>query len=187
MFGLSVMTSAGAALCRQAAEESKKIVFTRAYCGSQYENDRGDLACRDLAWYSGAAGTIAAVSTALGYLQVFAAFSAVDEGTDPVKTVCLCAQLASDDVDPEYSEDDDVIFAACSDDNSAYISGNAFAVPFSLPIDLSSLVDDVGSMPNNAGVAVVSFTPGEGGADGVLQLALADGTIIDVAANEHGA
>jgi hypothetical protein len=187
MFGLSVMTSNGAALCRQAAEESKKIVFTRAYCGPQYETDRGDLASKDLSWFSGSSGTVSAVSTALGFLQVCAAFAAVDEGTDPVKSVCLCAQLASDDADPEYSEDDDVIFAACSDDNSAYISGNAFAVPFSLPIDLSSLVDDVGSVPNSAGLAVVSFTPGEGGADGVLQLALSDGTIIDVAANEHGA
>lgn len=186
-FGVQILTSQGAQLLRDAAAASKKIVFTRAICGSQWCMDRGALGAKPIDWYDGADGTIAAVSNELGFLQVSAAFSAVDEGADPVKSVCICAQIASDDAEPEYADEDDVIFAACSDDNSGHISGIAFAVDFALPISMSSMVDSVGNVPSNAGLSVVSFTPGEAPADGVLQVKLADGTVIDIAANEHSA
>ena len=184
-FGFSVITSEGAALCRSAVSGSTKIVFTRAYCGSQYDNDRGDLCNKDVSWFDGAEGTIAAVSTELKSLQVVASFSAVDSGTTPVKSCCICAQLIKEGVSPTYSKTDDIVFAACSDDNSGYINGDSFSVSFNLPVEVSSICDAVGTVPNNAGLTFVSFTPGADSADGVLQVQLANGKVIDIAANEH--
>lgn len=178
MFGISVLTSAGAQLLRNAIKNSDKIVFTRAIAGSAYDMDRGDLAAKPLDWYDGASGSIVSVSSALGNAQIFAGFDAVEEGTDPVKSVCICAQIAKDDVDPEYAEDDDVVFAACSDDNSGYISGTAFGVSFDLPVALSGIVDDVGAVPNNAGLSVVGFE------SGTLTVKLADGTALEISASE---
>ena len=186
-FGIQILTSQGAQLLRDAKKASKKIVFTRAVASSNYDMDsRGDLAMKPLSWYDGASGTIAAVSNDLGFLQVSTSFSAVENGVDPVKSVCICAQIAKSEENPEYDPADDVIFAACSDDNSGHISGIAFSVDFALPISMSSMVDSVGNILTNAGISVVSFTPGVSPADGVLQVKLADGKVIDIAANEHG-
>lgn len=187
MFGCQVITSEGAALLRKAAADSEKIVFTRAKAGSERENSRGDLCAKPLAWYGVKNGSISAVSNALGFLQVSASFSATDSGTDPIKSVCICAQIAKDDVEPEYAEADDIIVAAVSNDNAGFISGDAFSVEFDLPVVAGSVVDAVGSIPNASGLSVLSFTAGEAPADGVLQIKLADGKIIDIAANEHSA
>lgn len=50
---------------------------------------------------------------------------------------------------------------------------------------IAGIVDNVGEIPNSAGLSVISFTAGEAPADGVLQIKLADGKVIDIAANEH--
>lgn len=186
MFGLQGITSAGAALMRKAVSDSAKIVFTRARAGSAWEYERGALLAHDASWYGVKTGTVSAVSTDLGSLQVVASFSAGD-GTDPIKSVCVCAQFAKDGVDPEYDEDDDVVVAAICNDNSGFTDADAFSVDLDLPCAASSIVDNVGAIPNNAGLTVISFAAGEAPADGVLQIKLADGKVIDIAANEHSA
>ena len=178
MFGISVLTSEGAQLLRNAVKNSDKIVFTRAIAGSAYDMDRGDLAAKPIEWYDGASGEIAAVSSALGNAQICASFAAVEDGTAPVKSVCICAQIAKDGDSPEYANADDVVFAACSDDNSGYISGNAFGVSFDLPVALTGIVDDVGAVPNNAGLNVVGFE------SGTLTVKLSDGTTLEISASE---
>lgn len=145
MFGMMVISNAGAALVRKAASGSKKLVFTRAKSGSQWDDSRADLANKPANWYDGIEGTISGVSAGSDGLKVVASFTAADSGDLPVKSVCICAQLKKDGVDPEYDEADDVIFAAWCDDNSAYVSGDAISIKFDLPIALSSLVDDSGS------------------------------------------
>lgn len=184
MFGLQGITSAGAALMRKAATDSDKIVFTRARAGSGWEYERGALFAHDAEWYGVKTGTVSAVSTDLGFLQIAVAFSAGD-GTEPIKSVCICAQIAKDGVEPEYDEDDDVVVAAICNDNAGFTDADAFSIVLDLPCAASSIVDNVGSVPNDAGLAVLSFTAGEAPADGVLQIKLADGKIIDIAANEH--
>lgn len=154
-FGIEVLTSAGAQLLRQAKAASKKIVITRAKCGSQWDMDRGDLCGKPLEFYDGAAGSIDSVSMAKGYLQVVASFEAVDSGTDPVKSVCICAQIQKNGVSPTYDPADDVPFAACSDDNSGHISGIGFSVDFGLPIsDGASIVQSGSAEVYKGGVTV---------------------------------
>ena len=97
----------------------------------------------------------------------------------------LTDYIAKDGVDPEYDEDDDVVVAAICNDNAGFTDADAFAVDLDLPCAASSIVDNVGAIPNNAGFSVVSFTAGEAPADGVLQIKLADGKVLDIAANEH--
>lgn len=185
IFSNLVLTSEGAALLRKAVNDSAKITFTRAVAGSHYDMDsRGDLAAKPLSWYDGADGEVIGVSHATGHLAVSVAFDAED-GTDPVKAVAVCAQIAIDDPDPEYDPDDDIVFAAMCDDNSGITSADAFAVTLDLPLAIPGLVDAGGVIPSEAGLQVVSFTAGEGGADGVLQVKTADGKVIDIAANEH--
>lgn len=141
-----VLTNSGAALLRDAVNAQKKIVFTRAICGSNYDMDsRGDLAAKPIEWYNGADGSISGVSAKASGLTVIAEFSAIESGTDPVKSACICVQIKKDGVSPEYDPADDVIFAAWCDDNSAYVSGDSISIKFDLPIALSSLVDDSGS------------------------------------------
>lgn len=141
-----VLTNSGAALLRDAVNAQKKIVFTRAICGSNYDMDsRGDLAAKPIDWYNGATGSISGVSAKASGLTVIAEFSAIESGTDPVKSACICVQIKKDGVSPEYDPADDVIFAAWCDDNSAYVSGDSISIKFELPIALSSLVDDSGS------------------------------------------
>lgn len=62
MFGMTVITNAGAALVRQAASGSKKLVFTRAKSGSQWDDSRADLANKPADWYDGIEGTISGVT-----------------------------------------------------------------------------------------------------------------------------
>lgn len=186
VFKNQVLTSDGAALLRKAVNDSEKIVFTRAVAGSQYDMDsRGDLASKPIEWFDGADGDVIGVSHASGHLSVSVAFEGVENGTDPVKSIALCAQIASDDPDPEYDPADDVVFAALCDDNSGIISADTFAVTIEIPLAISSLIDDGGIIASDSGLQVVSFTPGEGGADGILQIKLTNGKIIDIAANEH--
>lgn len=182
--GVQILSSAGAELLRAALEKEEKLVFTRAIAGSKYDLDRGDLAAKPVAFFNGVDGTIIGVSYAEGCTQVSCAFDGSGDGA-PVKSVCICAQVAIDDPDPQYDPDDDVVFAAWSDDNSGFVDSSSFALTFDLPIALDGVVDDGGDIPSNAGLSVVSFTPGEGGADGVLQIKLSNGKIIDIAANEH--
>lgn len=179
---ICVITSAGAALVRDAMENSTKFVLTRARFGSAFENDRGDLASKTADFFDGGTGSVDAVSTYMGTLAVSVSFSAADDSI-PVKSICICGQPAKDGIDPEYSEADDVVVLAWSDDNSCLVSGAGFAMNFEAPIPGYGLIDDDGAIPNPAGVSVVSFTEGEGGADGVLVLRLSDGTEIEVAAN----
>lgn len=141
-----VLTSAGAALLREAVNDSKKIVFTRAIAGSHYDMDsRGDLSAKPIDWYDGANGSISGVSAKTSGLVVVASFEAVDSGVDPVKSACICAQIKKAGVDPEYDPADDVIFAACCDDNSLFVSGDSIQIQFDLSVAMSSLVDDTGS------------------------------------------
>lgn len=174
----SVLTSAGAQLIRDAVVAEKKIVFTRALCGSAYEDQRGDLSSKPKDFYDGAVGSVIGVDTSKGNICAFASFDAVDDGTDPVKSVCICAQMAKDGEDPEYAEDDDVIFAACSDDNSGFISGYAFGVAFDLPTNALGLVDAGGFVPNGSGLKVSGFD------SGTLTVVLDDGTALEISATE---
>lgn len=187
MFGIPVITSEGAALLRKASDDSTKIVFTRAKASSEWDLERGDLAAKPLIWYDVKNGSISAVSNALGFLQVSSAFTATESGTTPIKSICICAQLAKEGVNPSYSESDDIIIAALSNDNAVFTSGQTFNVVFNLPAVAGSIVDTVGNIPNDAGLSVISFTAGEAPADGVLQIKLANGKVIDIAANEHSA
>lgn len=140
-----VLTNDGAALLRDAVNNSKKIVFTRAICGSLYDMDsRGDLAAKSKDWYNGATGSITTVAADASGLVVIASFRAVDSGTDPVKSACICAQIAKDGVDPVYDPADDVIYAAWCDDNAQYTSGDDITIKFSLPVSIVGLVDDIG-------------------------------------------
>lgn len=145
MFGMMVITNAGAALVRQAASGSKKLVFTRAKSGSQWDDSRADLANKPADWYDGIEGTISGVTAGSDGLKVVASFAAADSGDLPVKAVCICAQLKKDGVDPEYDEADDIIFAATCNDNSCFTIADSFSVNFDLPIPMSSVVDDTGS------------------------------------------
>lgn len=145
IFLTNVITSAGAQLLRDCEAAEKKIVFTRARCGSQWDENRDGVGYHDAEWFDGAEGTITGVSVG-GNVKVKASFSAVDSGTDPVKSVCICAQAKKDGVDPEYDEADDVIFAVSSDDNSGIISGIAFDVVFDMPTQCLGLVDAVGAV-----------------------------------------
>jgi len=145
MFGMMVISNAGAALVRKAASGSKKLVFTRAKSGSQWDDSRADLANKPADWYDGIEGTISGVSAGSDGLKVVASFTAADSGDLPVKSVCICAQLKKDGVDPEYDEADDVIFAATCNDNSCFTIADSFTVNFDLPIPMSSVVDDSGS------------------------------------------
>lgn len=145
MFGMMVITNAGAALVRQAASGSKKLVFTRAKSGSQWDDSRADLANKPADWYDGIEGTISGVTAGSDGLKVVASFAAADSGDLPVKSVCICAQLKKDGVDPEYDEAEDVIFAATCNDNSCFTIADSFTVDFDLPIPMSSVVDDSGS------------------------------------------
>ena len=175
----SVLTSAGAGLIRDAVAAEKKIVFTRALCGSQYEDQRGDLSAKPKDWYDGASGSVIGVDTSKGNVCAFAAFEAVDDGTDPVKSVCLCAQMAKDGEDPEYDEADDVIFAASSDDNSGFISGYAFGIAFDLPTNALGLVDAGGVVPNGSGLHVSGFE------SGTLTVVLDNGKTLEISATEQ--
>lgn len=145
MFGMMVITNAGAALVRQAASGSKKLVFTRAKSGSQWDDSRADLANKPADWYDGIEGTISGVTAGSNGLKVVASFTAADIGDLPVKSVCICAQLKKDGVDPEYDEAEDIIFAATCNDNSCFTIADSFSVNFDLPIPMSSVVDDSGS------------------------------------------
>ena len=122
--------------------------------------DRGDLCGKPLEFYDGAAGTIDSVNMAKGYFQVVASFAAVDEGTDPVKSVCICAQIQKNGVSPTYDPADDVPFAACSDDNSGHISGIGFSVEFSLPISDSASIVQFGSAATYQGEVAVDIGDG---------------------------
>lgn len=148
-----VLTNSGAELLRDAINNSKKIVFTRAICGSRYDMDsRGDLAAKPIDWYNGADGIISAVDPGAQGLRVIAEFEAVESGTDTVKSACICAQIKKDGMSPTYDDKDDVIFAAWCDDNSCYISGDDIYLKFDLPIALSGIVDPVGEidpLPDN--------------------------------------
>ena len=159
-FGIEVLTSAGAQLLRQAKAASKKIVITRAKCGSQWDMDRGDLCGKPLEFYDGATGSIDSVSMAKGYMQVVASFEAVDSGTDPVKSVCICAQIKKNGVSPTYDPADDVPFAACSDDNSGHISGIGFSVEFGLPISDGASIVQSGSAEIYKGEVTVDIGDG---------------------------
>lgn len=145
IFMTNVITSAGAQLLRDCEAAEKKIVFTRARCGSQWDENRDGVGYHDAEWFDGADGTIAGVSVD-GNIKVKASFSAVDSGTDPVKSVCICAQAKKNGVDPEYDEADDVIFAVSSDENSGIISGIAFDVVFDMPTQCLGIVDAVGAV-----------------------------------------
>lgn len=184
LFATSVLTSGGAQLIRDAISASKKIVFTRAKSGSEFEENRGGLAYKDASFYNISNGSISAVAKN-GSISVLASFSAVSQSVAPVKSVCLCAQIAKEGDSPTYSESDDIIFAACSDDNSGFIAGNDYSVQFDLPVNALSLFDAVGEFPSSSGLHFVSFTAGESPADGVLQVKLDNGKILDIAANEH--
>lgn len=145
MFGMMVITNAGAALVRQAASGSKKLVFTRAKSGSQWDDSRADLANKPADWYDGIEGTISGVKAGSDGLKVVASFTAADIGDLPVKSVCICAQIKKDGIDPEYDEAEDVIFAATCNDNSCFTIADSFSVSFDLPIPMSAVVDDSGS------------------------------------------
>lgn len=182
MFGMMVITNAGAALVRQAASGSKKLVFTRAKSGSQWDDSRADLANKPADWYDGIEGTISGVTAGSDGLKVVASFAAADSGDLPVKSVCICAQLKKDGVDPEYAEADDVIFAATCNDNSCFTIADSFSVNFDLPIPMSSVVDDTGSTSGDyvtldtkqtiTGAKTIENTleinPGGSGANGLL-------------------
>ena len=185
MFGNQVITSEGAALIRKASADSDKIVFTRAKAGGEWENDRGDLCAKPLEWYGVKNGSVSAVSNSLGFLQVVASFTATDSGVDPIKSVCICAQMKKDGEDPAYAEADDIVIAAVSNDNAGFVSGDAFSVQFDLPIMAGGVVDAVGNIPNASGMSFISFEAGEAPADGLLQVKLANGKVLDIAANEH--
>lgn len=160
-FENQVLTSRGAGLFRDAVEGSFKIVFTRAIAGSNWDESRGDLSAKPIDWYDGADGSISAVSTANGILQVVASFSG--SGTNPVKSVCICVQKKKDGVSPTYDKKDDIIFAACCDDNSGYVSGDSFKIHFNLPVAMSSVVDAVGNVDPD-----VVHTSGDQTIDGKL-------------------
>lgn len=145
MFGMMVITNAGAALARKAASGSKKLVFTRAKSGSQWDDSRADLANKSADWYDGIEGTISGVTAGSDGLKVVASFTAADIGDLPVKSVCICAQIKKDGIDPEYDESEDVIFAATCNDNSCFTIADSFVVNFDLPIPMSAVVDDTGS------------------------------------------
>lgn len=171
-----VLTNSGAALLRDAVNAEKKIVFTRAICGSHYDMDsRGDLASKPLDWYDGIDGSILAVSVAGGILSVIASFSG--SGSAPIKSVCICAQKKKDGVTPTYDKKDDIIIAATCDDNSCYLSGDSFKIRFDLPIALSGIVDPVGEidpLPNN----VVTTTGPEQYIHGVTTFSEDDNTAV---------
>lgn len=173
-FENQVLTSRGAGLFRDAVEESFKIVFTRAIAGSNWDESRGDLSAKPIDWYDGADGSISAVSTANGILQVVASFSG--SGTNPVKSVCICVQKKKDGVSPTYDKKDDIIFAACCDDNSGYVSGDSFKIHFNLPVAMSSVVDAVGTVDPD-----VVHTSGDQTIDGSLTVGnedSAEGSIV---------
>ena len=168
MFGMTVITNAGAALVRQALSLQKKIVFTRSCYGSQWDDSRADLANKPIEWYDVGIGTILGVSAGSQGLRVVAQHAlelipvnlnpnpkdpqpVISEepveidAPKPVKAVCICAQLKKDGANPEYDPQDDVIFAATCNDNSCFTWADPFTVDFDLPIPMSAVVDDTGS------------------------------------------
>ena len=168
MFGMMVITNAGAALVRQAASAEKKIVFTRSCYGSSWDDSRADLANKPADWYDVGVGTILGVSAGSGGLKVVAQHAmqlipgslnpnpkdpspviiearVETDAPKPVKAVCICAQIKKDGADPEYDPQDDVIFAATCNDNSCFTWADPFTVDFDLPIPMSAVVDDTGS------------------------------------------
>lgn len=184
MFSVQVITNAGAALLRDAKEAGKKVALTRAKAGRSADMDRGSLCWKDAAWYDQKTGSVSVVSNDLGFLHVSASFNA-GSGNEPIKSVCICGQLAKDGDNPEYSEADDVVVAAVSDDNACFDDSTAFSVELDLPVATSGLIDDVGEMYNPAGLRVVSFTPGEGDNPGTLCIELDDGKLIDLSGTIH--
>lgn len=168
MFGMMVITNAGAALVRKAASLQKKIVFTRSCYGSSWDDSRADLANKPIEWYDVGVGTILGVSAGSQGLRVVAqhALELIPSNLNPnpkdpspviseepretsapkpVKAVCICAQLKKDGANPEYDPQDDVIFAATCNDNSCFTWADPFTVDFDLPIPMSAVVDDTGS------------------------------------------
>lgn len=165
-----VITSKGAELLRNAAENSEKVVFTRAVASSNFDKDRNDLCSVPLSWFNGIEGSVDAVSEN----KVSVSFSAADI-EEPIKSVCVCAQVYDED---GYDDENDVVFAVWSNDNALYKSSAAFSMIFDIPADLSGVVDASGSIPNDAGLSVVSYE------SGTLTVKLSDGTVLEVAATE---
>lgn len=146
--GVYILASAGAELLRDAVAKEKKIVLTRAVACSVYDLDRGDLACKPLDFFNGIDGSVSGVSYGNGCTEVSVSFDGSGDG-DPVKSICICAQLKKDGVTPEYDPADDVVFAAWSDDNSGYLDLDEFAFGFSLPIMLSGIIDAFGAVDDS--------------------------------------
>lgn len=165
-----VITSKGAELLRNAAENSEKVVFTRAVASSNFDKDRSDLCAVPLSWFNGIDGSIDAVSAG----KVAISFSAADDSA-PIKSVCLCAQVYDAD---GYEDENDTVFAVWSDDNALFDAAVAFSMIFDLPVDLTGLVDASGTIPNDAGLSVVSYE------SGTLTVKLADGTVLEISATE---
>lgn len=186
MFSLQIITNAGANLLRDAKESGKKVVLTRARAGKNADMERGSLCWRDADWYDVKTGSVSVVSNDLGFLHVSASFDA-GSGSDPIKSICICGQLAKDGDNPSYAVEDDIVIAAVSDDNACFDDAAAFSVDMDLPVATSGTIDNVGEMYNAAGLRVVSFTPGESDNPGTLRIALDDGTLIDLSGTVHEA
>jgi hypothetical protein len=145
---IELITSDGAKLARDAKAQNKKIVFTRAKAGSHYDIDGngGELIVKQLSWYDGAVGAIDAVNPRADGLLVRAAFSAIENTNDPIKAVCILAQLEKTGISPVYDPKDDIIFAAWCDESSLYSTAKACSFDFDLPINLVDVVDKSGSI-----------------------------------------
>lgn len=145
---IELITSDGAKLARDAKAQNKGIVFTRAKAGSHYDIDGngGELIVKPLSWYDGATGTIDAINPREDGLLVRAAFSAIENTNEPIKAVCILAQLKKSGYNPTYDPKDDIIFAAWCDDSSLYTSAKSCSFDFDLPINLVDVVDHVGSI-----------------------------------------
>lgn len=145
---IELITSAGAKLVREAVAQNKQIAFTRAKAGSHYDIDGngGELIVKPIDWYNGAVGVIDAVNPREDGLLVRAAFSAIENTNEPIKAVCILAQLKKSGFHPVYDPKDDVIFAAWCDDSSLYTSAKSNEHDFDLPINLVGVVDQSGSI-----------------------------------------
>lgn len=179
MFSLQIITNAGANLLRDAKEAGKKVVLTRARAGKKSDMDRGSLCWRDADWYDGKTGSVSVVSNALGFLHVEASFNS-GSGDAPIKSLCICGQLAKDGDNPSYAFEDDIVIAAVSDDNACFDDAAAFSVDMDLPVAASGVIDAVGDLYNPAGLEFVSWTPGEDDNPGTLRVKLSDGKQIDL-------
>lgn len=180
MLKTQVVTASGANLIRDAVAAGKKIVFTRAKATGEHEMDRGALCYKDASWYALKDGSVSVVSGIPGHIHVTASFSATSGADDPIKSICLCAQLSKDGDNPSYDAEDDVVVAAMSDDNSCFNSGKAFSVDFEVAASAADLFDAVGRLYNPAGLEFVSWTPGEDDKPGTLRVKLSDGKQIDL-------